>query len=452
MTIGLIIKNIQMKNILRLSVLLMVLLTLGSCKKYLDIEPTGRVIPTTADDFRALLTSAYAGFPAQKSLVSLRTDELVLDEYGTDFPGLRDIYKWNDNTPDAITYPYPYVGLYNTIFYANEVIANVEAKAGKNTATDQMKGEAYLLRAYTHFELLNLYAKPYNKATAATDRGIALALKMDLEQNYTLSTVAEVYNQILADIAEGQKFLNVNNWESGKNYRFSIRSAWALQARVYEYMGDWANTLSTVQKVLAVNRDLQDLNVSGALLPNHYQSVENILSLEEAFNSLVSNSTYISEHLLGIYDHTNDLRFAMYFSKSGGDYVSKKGNSDALKITFRNGEMYLIQAEAALQTGKPELALQSLLDLKAKRLKPAYYATERTRISALGNAALMQEIISERERELALEGHRWFDLRRYGQPSMTHSVNFEDFTLRQNDPRYTIRFPQSAIANNPNLQ
>lgn len=431
----------------------MVLLTLGSCKKYLDIEPTGRVIPTSADDFRALLTSAYSGFPAQKSLVALRTDELILDEYGTDFPGLRDIYKWNDNTPDEITYQYPYVGLYTTIFYANEVISNIEAKAGKSAVTDQLKGEAYLLRAYTHFELLNLYAKPYNRATAATDRGIALALKMDLEQNYTLSTVAEVYAQILADIAEGQKFLNVNTWESGRNYRFSTRSALALQARVYEYMGDWTNALSTVQKVLTPsNSNLEDLNTSGALLPNHYQSKENILSLDQAFNNVLSNSTYISEHLLGIYDRTNDLRFSMYFSKLGGDYVSKKGNSDALKITFRNGEMYLIQAEAALQTGNTSIALKSLLDLKAKRLKPDYYATESARISALGSAALLQEILAERERELALEGHRWFDLRRYGQPSITHSVNFEDFTLQKNDPRYTIRFPASAIANNPNLQ
>ena len=165
-----------------------------------------------------------------------------------------------------------------------------------------------------------------------------------------------------------------------------------------------------------------------------------------------SNASRISAHLLGIYDQANDLRFAKYFSKSGSNYVSVKGNSNALKITFRNGEMYLIAAEAALQTGDKGLALQRLLALKTKRLKPAYYQTEQTRISALNNADLMKEILTERERELAIEGHRWYDLRRYEQPQLIHTVEGTSYTLQKNDPRYTLRFPKEAVTNNPDLQ
>ena len=113
--------------------------------------------------------------------------------------------------------------------------------------------------------------------------------------------------------------------------------------------------------------------------------------------------------------------------------------------------MYLIAAEAALQTSNKDLALQRLLALKAKRLTPAYFQLEQTRISTLSAADLMLEIIAERERELALEGHRWYDLRRYGQPEMTHIVDGTNYVLQKNDPRYTIRFPQAAIANNPGL-
>ena len=441
-----------MKKIIQLSAVLLVLLTLGSCKKYLDIEPVGRVIPKTVADYRALMTSAYSGFPQHKSLLALRTDEVILDEYGFDYSSLRDIARWNDSNPDAVTADFQYNAFYKTIFYANEVIANIESAAGKNAETDQMKGEAYLLRAYSHFELLNLYAKPYNKATASTDRGIALSLKLDLEQNYSLSTIEEVYTQVLADITEGQKFLNVTTFEAGKNYRFTKVAALAFAARVYEYRGEWASSLAAAQQALALNSTLEDLNTAGAIIPANYLSKESVMNLERTNNPTVSNSSYISDHLLGIYNQANDLRFPLYFSKSGGDYVSLKGESIALKVSFRTGELYLIQSEAALQSGNTPLALQSLLDLKAKRLKPAYFATERARISALGSAALLQEIIAERERELALEGHRWYDLRRYGQPSITHNVGGEDFTLQQNDPRYTLRFPKSAIANNPNLQ
>lgn len=419
-----------------------------SCKKYLDIEPVGRVIPKTEEDFRALLTAAYGSFPEHKSLLSVRTDELILDEWATDYSALRDIYTWKDGSPDPATFEFPYVAFYKAIFNANHVIAEIENEAGTTTGTAQLKGEAYLLRAYAHFELLNLYAKPYNKATAATDRGVPLSLTIDIEQNYAPSTVEVVYAQILADIEAGRSLLNTATFEAGKNYRFTTRAALALLARVREFRGEWAQALDAAKQALAVNNKLEDLNTS-TRLPNHYQSVENIMSMESAFN--IRAASMISDHLLGIYDRTNDLRFPLYFSRSGGDYVSIKGNNDALKISFRNGELYLIQAEAALQTDDLALARQSLLALKAKRLKPALYTTEEARVNALERAPLLAEILAERERELALEGHRWYDLRRYGQPSLTHETGGNTGTLLVNDPRYTLRFPQSAVANNPNL-
>lgn len=427
-------------------------LSFSSCKKYLDITPVGKVIPTTASDFRALLTSGYSVFPRHKAILALRTDEFRLDEDSQDFPTLKDIYSWNDANPDGLTAPLPYMDFYKSIFYANEVILDVEAKAGISAETAQLKGEAYLMRAYANFELLNMYAKVYNKTTAASDKGVPIATTIDLEQKFPQASVEEVYTQIFADLAAGQQLLNVERWEAGKNYRFSKRAAQALAARIYEFRGEWDKALAAAQNVLQANNALEDLNLAGSLLPNQYQSKENILSLEDVMDARTSNIGRISPHLLGIYDQANDLRFAAYFGKSGGNYVSQKGNSNAFKITFRNGEIYLIVAEAALQTGNKDLALQHLLALKAKRLKPAYFETEKTRISALAAADLLKEVYAERERELALEGHRWYDLRRYGQPEIKHTVSGQTYTLQKNDPRYTLRFPKSALENNPNLQ
>ena len=64
---------------------------------------------------------------------------------------------------------------------------------------------------------------------------------------------------------------------------------------------------------------------------------------------------------------------------------------------------------------------------------------------------LVTEILKERARELAFEGHRWFDLRRTTRPEIKKEIEDVTYTLVQDDSRYTLRIPQSAIAANPGL-
>ena len=97
---------------------------------------------------------------------------------------------------------------------------------------EQVKGEALLLRAYAHFDLLNLYGKPYKPESAISDRGIPIATQIDIEQKYEAATVEEVYKQIFADIKEGRELLQVEQQARNVQYRFSKRSAIALEARV----------------------------------------------------------------------------------------------------------------------------------------------------------------------------------------------------------------------------
>ncbi len=439
-----------MKKLLS-AVFLLILLSASSCKKYLDITPVGRVMPETAEDFRNLLTRAYSLFPDYKGQLSLRTDELVMNEYSEDAVFSKDIFIWKDGSADPTTTEFPYQAFYQSIFYANEIIAAAENKAGKNAEVEQIVGEAYLLRAYCHFELLNLFAKPYNKETASTDRGVPISTKIDLEKGYVPATVETVYTQIFSDIQNAEGLINVSTYETGKNYRFSSRALEAFKARIYEYRGEWDKALSSAEKVLTVNHDLEDLN-SSEQLPTNFKSIESIMALENTLPASIARAVYVSPDFVSKYQSGSDLRLTKFYSKSGSRYNSLKTGSDQFKVTFRNAEMYLIKAEAAYQTGNIALARETLLALKAKRFTPQGYVTESSKVAQLSGPALLSEILAERTRELALEGHRWYDLRRYGQPSITHQFNGETFVLQQNDPRYTLRFPASAIQNNPNLQ
>ena len=67
------------------------------------------------------------------------------------------------------------------------------------------------------------------------------------------------------------------------------------------------------------------------------------------------------------------------------------------------------------------------------------------------NVKRIKEILEERALELAFEGHRWFDLRRTTRPRIEKVLNGQAYLLEQDDSRYTLRIPQSAIAANPGL-
>jgi len=437
------------KNLLYIA-LLAVGLSAASCNKYLDIQPVGTVIPTTESDFRALMVSAYTAYPAHKSILNLRTDELLVDEWSADISSIKDHYLWNDQNPDPNTLPMAWERLYQTIFYANHVIAEAEKKAGNSTNVQQIRAEAYLLRAYAHFELLNTYADQYNPATASTDRGVPISIKIDLEQLFEPATVEQVYQQIFEDLKQAELLLQETDSAPQVKYRFSKRAFYAFESRIRLYRGEWALAAAAADQALAINADLENLNEESSKLPNHYQSKEMIQAWENVANPTITRSTFLDPEFLKKYS-AGDLRVARYFQRVGGEIKIFKGGSDQFKSTFRNAELYLTKAEAAARLGQKEEAIKSLTTLLKNRLTAEAFAAAQSQLASFSAEQLLTYSLEERAREFAVEGLRWYDLKRTSRPQIVHEFNFKSYTLNQNDPRYIVRYPKEAISNNPNL-
>lgn len=366
---------------------------LTSCNKYLDIQPVGTVIPASESDFRGLMTSSYTGFPAHKSYLSLRTDELLLDESSTDAARTKDIYLWNDQNPDPATIAYPYLAFYKCIFYTNQIISTIDEKLASNATVDQIKGEAYLMRSYAHFELLNLYSEVYSASNVGL-RGVPLSTKIDLEQRFVPATIGESYAQIVADMEKGTTLLTVDDQVKGVNYRFSKRAAHAMASRVHLYRGEWQQAIDAAKKALAINDKLVDLNVAGSQLPNDFESVEMIMALEKVSIPEVRSSSFISPSLLSAYSD-GDLRKERYFQKRSGDYVSLKGGDNRFNVSFRNADLYLTMAECYVRLGNTAEALKYLSALKKNRFTADTYTKETKADASLSKEQLLDAVMAK---------------------------------------------------------
>ncbi|HZH96116.1 MAG TPA: RagB/SusD family nutrient uptake outer membrane protein, partial [Flavisolibacter sp.] len=148
---------------------------------------------------------------------------------------------------------------YATINRANVVLQGLdenEAKVGTAVANNY-RGELRFLRAVSYFYLVNLYGRrPYN-----ADNGASLGVPLRLRANKGVSTdtinlvrstVAEVYNQILADLNFAELNLPATYIASGDtNIIWAHKnSAIAFKSRVYLNMARYADVITEANKLV----------------------------------------------------------------------------------------------------------------------------------------------------------------------------------------------------------
>lgn len=427
---------------------------LTGCNDFLDVQPVGKVMPKTTDEVRALMTEAYTALPTDLGLTTFRSDEMVMDGSSSTSEALTtylDLWLWRDDNPDEGTGSFSWRSFYYVQYIANYVIEQESQMTG-GTALErqQLVGEAYFLRAYVHFTLVNLFAQPYTACQPATTRGIPLKLNSDVNTVLSPSTVAEVYEAVLEDLKAAQSRLNVTTWDEGYTYRATPLACTALDARVNLYMGNWEKAYDLADTVLQAHPALEDLNTA-TLLPNHYQSVESILALDLPLPAQYQTAGRVNPALLALY-RTGDLRKSKYYQAVTASVSNViKGGGTAYRCTFRTAEFVLMQAECALNLDQTSTAAGHLKHLMAVRYAPALLSRYTALIDKMTADELRQEIANERFREFAFEGHRWFDLRRTTRPALEKTYQGTTFTLQADDSRYTLRIPAEAIEANPGL-
>ena len=139
----------------------------------------------------------------------------------------------------------------------------------------------------------------------------------------------------------------------------------------------------------------------------------------------------------------------------GTKYSLPQNATNVFGRCLRLSEAYLNYAEAKAMMGGSNMedATKALNTLREYRFDPEDFEEE--------TFATQEELIAfvrdERRRELCFEGHRWFDLRRWGMPSITHKWHNDAetthvYTLEEGDLLYTVPVPDEALQMNGELE
>ena len=127
-----------------------------------------------------------------------------------------------------------------------------------------MRGEAYGLRAFLHFDLLRLYCPDYRQQPEA-QYGLPIPT-LHLE-NKTVYTLKGTYERILGDLDKAEEYRpqrhdpwplskgRESEYDFNRPRQFNLYAVYATKARVYWSMGDYTKAADYARRVINAKRN-----------------------------------------------------------------------------------------------------------------------------------------------------------------------------------------------------
>ena len=447
-----------------------VVLMLTGCNDYLDIKPKGEKIPKTVTDYETLLNYESVQ-KVSDTYPTYLTDDVYLPDVaqGTTTPGLNSVdqsilnlYLFKKDVFGEAQDDGFWFASYNRIYYYNTVIDNImDAEGPSEQQKHSIRAEALISRALEYLYLVNGYAKHYDVRTADTDPGVPLILDEDIsKKDLVRASVKDVYAQIQSDLQAALP--NLPAQPKGNAFRASKAAGYGILAKMYLYMGNYAEALKAANAVLEMNNSLLDLkkyavvkvqsSIGRTNVPQDIDNPENIYIKFAPYVYGLSSKVFGSDELISLFSE-DDMRLQVYFTKNFRNIPTDKyvwAPYLRANLAVSSPEIYLIAAECEAREGSIERAIALINKLRDNRIK------NNTDIVATDRNDALQKVLEERRRELAMSGMvRYIDLKRLNQESqfaktITHVTGEGMFSLEPNSPLYVLPIPAKVMRFNKN--
>lgn len=473
--------NFMKNKFFTISLVAALMLSITACEKRLDIVPLQSLPPEqglkTESDLGGMLIGAYNGLQSTSSYggdIQLMADLWANRAYqrfrGT-FAGLLEIASvtttsnviLKDNAWAASLWS----NAYRTINTCNLVLENINLVTSSSTKKARIEAEALFIRGSLYFEMARLYGKAWGDGNNATNLAVPLVLTSTPSQvsglkdeNYPArATVAAVYAQAIADLQKAATQL------PNTNLHYATKAAaWGQLSRIALMQGNYATARDMANNAIA---DFESRSIG--LASNFRDLFYNYINFGG-----VAPREYIFYMRVTTQDGTNGLN--TYYGQTVGSipgtagrgdmdvqtaWLNRHNAADARRAFFvttnrrltqkhldrfghvpviRLAEMYLTRAEANFRLGT-SVGAAPAADIK--RIRDRVGLPEIT-----AGALTLNDILLERDLELAFEGHYLHDRKRLREPmpgsSFTNGPAW-------NSPRLVLPIPQRETDVNKNL-
>lgn len=493
-----------MRHIPKILIIASAILITG-CDSYLDKEPIGLITQEqinaepTASSVTSSVNSTYQTLSSTLNIIGewnwddatvLRNDFILQDIASGDMEK-----KWNPDGDQAWMdqiaafnftsmngafngqWSYDYEGIARAnqainILNQDEVIANIDMDAATR---DRLLGEAYFLRAFYYFDLVNNFG----------DVPLLTEPLENFSEAYEVTTRTpkdEVIAFINSDLERAVSLLPQQKYSSASEpWRVSIGAAKAMQAKIALYEEDWNSVITYVDELQSwgfyslndnyfdsfdVTKEFNEDEVIFAY--DHKQGVNpskgNGLAALMGWGFVAPSEDFIAafeenDPRLG---YTVDVEAQEVHKLLGSTDGSFKGNDDSPgnKVYIRYADVLLWKAEALIQLGEVEEGLAIVDEIRERARNTQAVDGSETPSSALpaysgqslSQSEAMAALMHERRVELGFESQRFMDLKRWeiAKEVLTDlGKNFQDFNYLYPIPQGEIDKSGGQISQNP---
>ena len=438
-----------------------VLLLAASCTGYLTVQPQGEVIPSTDEEFSAVL---------QYHLNEIEGggDEYILGNMET----IARLEGCADDLDANIQ-----VGS-NLPAYAGEVInqrmtdyresfaiikdCNILIENLRERETPRARGTlsaAYAIKGILYYNLLRDFCEPWGDGSEA---GLPIVDRFDITERPARASLRET-----VEYADAQLRAALALEPRDPEYIFTEYLVKAFRARLAFWAEDWDACAALCRDILdnsglrLSTRDEYEAMISSAAVKGEILAKSHINNASELdwYFSYVRGyiaSRPASTALISLFgeEPARDIRYTTGFN-------ARRFNTKLPERRVRLSEIVLMLAECYAHSGDTERTLLQLNALRRNRILdaedlsemtlPPVRTTDKIRTDATGKplTPLMQAVLDERRRELYMEGDRFYELKRGGRPEWWVISNGLKYTTKAY--LYTAPLYKGDLELNPEL-